>query len=90
MKIISINLNKRLSNKTCKLQFEQWLKSISSDIILVQEPWPHQSKNPIQLENFNSLGGSTKLYSWIKNLIKRNCHFFDRFLATSNLKWYLP
>lgn len=66
MRIISVNLNKRLGNRTTARSVASWLDQHAADIVIVQEPWAHSRPETIDLDGYLSVGGNSNVYAWTK------------------------
>ena len=62
MRIVSLNVRKRLN--TTREVVEDWLHEWACDLFLVQEPWDQRSQ-PINLRGYKSLGGNSRVHSWL-------------------------
>src|SRR5258708_32318564 len=65
MRIISINLNKRLGNSTVARFVESWLRTKECGVLLAQEPWVHGRSEPVCLDSYRDVGGNSMVYAWI-------------------------
>jgi SAM-dependent methyltransferase/exonuclease III len=66
MKIISVNLKKRLGNPQIKRYLEYWLLKHECDLFICQEPWHQNHESHIELNKYDFLGGTSYVASWIK------------------------
>lgn len=78
MRLVSLNLNKRLGNKTMALCFNDWLKRHNCDVAVVQEPWAHSRSEEVRLPDFREIGGNSKVYAWIAPQFASPSHLLVR------------
>ncbi len=65
MRIVSINLNKRLGNRNNLTKIHKWLLNNKVDLFLVQEPWIRGRKEALKIPCYTYLGGSDSVGAWI-------------------------
>lgn len=66
MKILSVNLNKRMRNQGAGEELRGWLDRHSCDVLLVQEPWSKTYSESLELPGYSTIGGTSSVYSWIR------------------------
>lgn len=67
MRIISINLNKRLGVAKAAHSLETWLQQRACDVLLVQEPWSRTRDSATTIRGYKAIGGTSSVFAWIKN-----------------------
>lgn len=65
MRLASINLNKRLGNPTVRARLAGWLQDKRVDVLVVQEPWKPDNRDPLPIAGFRQVDGDGRLCAWI-------------------------
>ncbi len=67
MRIVSINLNQRLSNEHARSRFESWLQLMKPDLLIVQEPWHPNCVSMPSLAGYRLVECTVLLAAWIQS-----------------------
>src|SRR3989344_3047252 len=67
MRVVSINLNKRMGNPVAKSEFLEWLGGINPDVLLVQEPSKQPSNEVLHIPGMSLLVSNTNLAIWLNS-----------------------
>jgi exonuclease III len=73
VRIISVNLNKRLRSETNIRKIEKWLSSKNADLLFVQEPWERGRKSIVPIKSYLYLGGTDGIGAWIHESYVPQC-----------------
>lgn len=65
MRLISINLNKRLGNARSRGLTRSWFLARKASLILAQEPYKSEPLADDALEEFKPVGGNEKVFAWV-------------------------
>lgn len=66
MRIVSINLNQRLSNERTRSRFERWLQPLKPDLLLAQEPWRPACFSRPSLTGYRLAVATPLMAAWIR------------------------
>jgi exonuclease III len=66
LRIISINLRKRLTNPHCQCALLNWLSPLQPTLLAVQEPIASKQSNPEQLAGLHLLFGTEDVACWVE------------------------
>ncbi len=66
LRIVSINLNKRLAGAHSQAAFLRWLMPLDATVVAVQEPTPPGTLLPEMLGAFRLIGGNADVALWAK------------------------
>jgi len=77
MRVISVNLNKRLGNSSARRKFCDWLESQNVDVVLAQEPVRKgASLDGIDIPDYQLIDGDDRVAAWVR--IDRDVPEFTR------------
>lgn len=85
LSILSINMNKRLASKKWYERFCKWTGRQSADMIVLQEPWPHTTNDPVNIEGYCFLGGNSNVCSYLSEKTKHRIEL--PFFHLNNDRW---
>lgn len=81
MRIVSINLNKRLGNPAVSRFIAEWLKGNNCDVLVAQEPWARTRKENIELVGYDFITGNSSTALWVTS------HYANPKFYQHNQEW---
>lgn len=66
MRLVSLNLNKRLGRPSVHRQVQEWLAKNHVELFVAQEPWHSRQVNSVHLNGYRYIGGNHLVGAWMR------------------------